>query len=72
MTDEELARDLVIKYIKSSCTRDELSALFDLLEKNSISLSEWDVESRLDGQLCREESFRLRHRLPSSSQGDIL
>ena len=43
MTDEELARDLVIKYINSSCTRDELSALFDLLEKNSISLSEWDA-----------------------------
>lgn len=46
MTDEELTRDLVVKYINRSCTRDELAAFFDLLEKNSVSLSEWDAVAR--------------------------
>ena len=46
MNDEELTRDLVVKYINRSCTRDELAAFFDLLEKNSVSLSEWDAATQ--------------------------
>ncbi len=43
MTDEELTRDLVIKYIDRSCTRDELAAFFDLLKRNAVSLPEIDA-----------------------------
>lgn len=72
MTDEELTRDLVVKYINRSCTRDELAAFFDLLEKNSVSLSEWDAATQkawndepvetLDADTCgiyRDKAMRL-------------
>ena len=72
MNDKELTRDLVVKYINRSCTRDELAAFFDLLEKNSVSLSEWDAATQkawndepvetLDADTCgiyRDKAMRL-------------
>ena len=72
MNDEELTRDLVVKYINRSCTEDELRTLFSLLEKNSISLAEWDAATQkawndepvetLDADTCgiyRDKAMRL-------------
>ncbi len=46
MTDEAFVRDLVIKYINRSCTKEELSCFLDMVKQNPESFPELDASVR--------------------------
>lgn len=46
MTDEAFVRDLVIKYINRSCTKEELSCFLDMVKHNPESFPELDASVR--------------------------
>ncbi|MBO8452807.1 MAG: FecR domain-containing protein [Bacteroidetes bacterium] len=46
MTDEAFVRDLVIKYINRSCTKEELSCFLDMMKQNPESFPELDASVR--------------------------
>lgn len=46
MTDEAFVRDLVIKYINCSCTKEELSCFLDMVKQNPESFPELDASVR--------------------------
>lgn len=46
MTDEAFVRDLVVKYINRSCTKEELSCFLDMVKQNPESFPELDASVR--------------------------
>lgn len=46
MTDEAFVRDLVVKYINRSCTKEELSCFLDMVKQNPESFLELDASVR--------------------------
>ena len=46
MTEEAFVRDLVIKYINRSCTKEELSCFLDMVKQNPESFPELDASVR--------------------------